>query len=122
VPLTVVDSPYREITRPIIDFVKTVRRASPRDVVTVFIPEYVLGKWWENLLHNQSALRLKGRLLFEPGVMVTSVPWQLESSANKDLARLDQNLVRGPARGPRPTKRRAHAQEPADAETQAPSQ
>jgi hypothetical protein len=46
----------------------------------VFIPEYVVGRWWEQLLHNQSALRLKGRLLFVPGVMVTSVPYQLESS------------------------------------------
>jgi len=43
-------------------------------VVNVYIPEYVVGRWWENLLHNQSSLRLKGRLLFEPGVMVTSVP------------------------------------------------
>jgi amino acid transporter len=101
VSLTVVDSPYREITRPIIDFVKSIRRSSPRDVVTVFIPEYVVGKWWENLLHNQSALRIKSRLLFEPGVMVTSVPWQLASTTNKDLARLDRDLARGPARGPR---------------------
>jgi hypothetical protein len=99
VSLTVVDSPYREITRPIIDFVKSVRRESPRDVVTVFIPEYVVGKWWEHLLHNQSALRLKGRLLFEPGVMVTSVPWQLASSQSKDLSRLDG--VRPTVRGPR---------------------
>jgi hypothetical protein len=99
VPLTVVDSPYREITRPIIDYVKSVRRESPRDVVTVFIPEYVVGKWWENLLHNQSALRLKGRLLFEPGVMVVSVPWQLASSQRKNLTRLDE--ARWPARGPR---------------------
>jgi hypothetical protein len=80
VPLTIVDSPYREITRPILDYVKRIRLASPRDVVTVFIPEYVVGKWWEQLLHNQSALRLKGRLLFQPGVMVTSVPYQLQSS------------------------------------------
>jgi hypothetical protein len=99
VPLTVVDSPYREITRPIIDYVKSIRRDSPRDVVTVFIPEYVVGKWWENLLHNQSALRLKGRLLFEPGVMVVSVPWQLASSQRKNLSRLDGS--RFPARGPR---------------------
>jgi len=102
VPLTVVDSPYREITRPIIDYVKSVRRDAPRDVVTVFIPEYVVGHWWENLLHNQSALRLKGRLLFEPGVMVTSVPWQLASSVGRDLSRYDESLSRGPARGPRP--------------------
>ncbi len=101
VPLTVIESPYREITRPIIDFVKSVRRDSPRDVVSVFIPEYVVGRWWEHLLHNQSALRIKTRLLFEPGVMVTSVPWQLASTDTKDLARLDRGLARGPARGPR---------------------
>ena len=102
IPLTVVDSPYREVTRPIISYVKSLREAKPRDVVTVFIPEYVVGKWWENLLHNQSALRIKGRLLFEPGVMVTSVPWQLHSSTAKDLERIDRDLARVPARGPRP--------------------
>lgn len=81
VPLKVVESPYREITKPVLDYVKRVRTDNPRDVVTVFIPEYVVGRWWEQFLHNQSALRLKGRLLFQPGVMVTSVPWQLASSA-----------------------------------------
>ncbi len=101
VPLTVIESPYREITRPIIDYVKSLRRASPRDVVTVFIPEYVVGKWWEHLLHNQSALRIKGRLLFEPGVMVTSVPWQLASTSTKDLDRLDRSLSHRLPRGPR---------------------
>jgi amino acid transporter len=85
VPLKVLDSPYREITRPIIDYVKSLRRSSPRDVVSIFIPEYVVGHWYEHLLHNQSALRLKGRLLFTPGVMVTSVPWQLESSERAKL-------------------------------------
>jgi len=80
VPLTVIESPFREITKPVLDFVKRLRRESPRDVVAVFVPEYVVGRWWEHLLHNQSALRLKGRLLFTPGVMVTSVPWQLRSS------------------------------------------
>jgi hypothetical protein len=81
VPLTTLDSPYREITRPVVDYVNAIKRTSPRDVVTVFIPEYVVGRWWEHLLHNQSALRLKARLLFTPGVMVASVPWQLRSSA-----------------------------------------
>jgi amino acid transporter len=80
VPLTIIDSPYREITQPLIDFVRELRHSSPRDVVCVFIPEYVVGSWWEHLLHNQSALRLKGRLLFQRGVMVTSVPWHLSSS------------------------------------------
>lgn len=80
VPLKVLHSPYREVTRPIVEYAQAIRRASPRGVVAVYIPEYVVGRWWEQLLHNQSALRLKGRLLFAPGVMVTSVPYQLESS------------------------------------------
>ncbi len=80
IPLTVIDSPYREVTRPVLNYITRLKRDSPRDVVTVFIPEYVVGHWWEQLLHNQSALRLKGRLLYQPGVMVTSVPYQLHSS------------------------------------------
>jgi amino acid transporter len=80
VELVILDSPYREITRPLLRYVRQLTCESPRDVVTVFIPEYVVGRWWEQLLHNQSALRLKARLLFERGVMVTSVPWQLHSS------------------------------------------
>jgi amino acid transporter len=84
VPLKVIASPYREVTNPIIDYVKNLRRESPRDVVTVYIPEYVVGHWWEQILHNQSALRLKGRLLFTPGVMVTSVPFHLASSSKAE--------------------------------------
>jgi amino acid transporter len=104
VPLKVLDSPYREVTRPVIEYVKSLRAQSPRDVVSVIIPEYVVGHWYEHFLHNQSALRLKGRLLFTPGVMVTSVPYQLESSeAAKLRARRRQNwsapgsVRRGPA-------------------------
>jgi hypothetical protein len=81
VPLTVVSSPYREITRPVVEYVRRLRRESPRDVVTVYIPEYVLGHWWEQVLHNQSALRLKARLLLERGVVVASVPYQLQSAS-----------------------------------------
>ncbi|MEE1740535.1 APC family permease [Streptomyces sp. BE147] len=84
VPLKVLDSPYREITRPVVAYVRSIRRAGPRDVVAVFIPEYVVGRWWENALHNQTALWLKSRLLFTPGVMVISVPWQLHSSRHAD--------------------------------------
>ncbi|RIJ76258.1 APC family permease [Nakamurella silvestris] len=79
VPLKVIDSPFREITKPVLDYVRRVRKDAPRDVVAVFLPEYVVGHWWEQILHNQSALRLKGRLLFTPGVMVTSVPWQMSN-------------------------------------------
>ncbi|MFB7459436.1 MULTISPECIES: APC family permease [unclassified Streptomyces] len=104
VPLKVLDSPYREVTRPVIEYVKSLRKESPRDAVSVIIPEYVVGHWYEHLLHNQSALRLKGRLLFTPGVMVTSVPYQLASSeAAKQRARRRQEwsapgaVRRGPA-------------------------
>lgn len=79
VPLKVLDSPYREITRPIVEHVRGLNRSSPRDLVCVYVPEYVVGRWWEHLLHNQSALRLKTRLLFLPGVVVTSVPLLLDS-------------------------------------------
>ncbi len=81
VKLTVLESPYREVTRPILAYIRELHNERPKDIVSVFIPEYVVGHWWEQLLHNQQALRLKGRLLFQPGVMVTSVPWQLDSSA-----------------------------------------
>ncbi|MFZ2509600.1 MAG: APC family permease [Gordonia sp. (in: high G+C Gram-positive bacteria)] len=91
-PLKVIASPYRDVTRPVINYVRRTRRDAPRDVVTVFIPEYVVGHWWEQILHNQSALRLKTRLLFEPGVMVTSVPWQLASSS-RAAERVDADFV-----------------------------
>jgi hypothetical protein len=84
VPLVMLDSPYRELTGPLLDYIRGLRATGPREVITVFIPEYVVGRWWEQLLHNHSALRLKARLLFEPGVMVTSVPWQLHSAPRAD--------------------------------------
>ncbi len=98
VQLRVLESPFREVTRPILDYVRGLRRTSPRDLVIVYIPEYVVGHWWEQLLHNQSALRLKGRLLFTPGVMVTNVPWQLESSgrvAHRSVANAPGAVRRG---------------------------
>ena len=80
VPLKVLFSPYREIIGPVVQYAIEIREHNPRGVVAVYIPEYVVGRWWEQLLHNQTALRLKGRLLFTPGVMVTSVPYQLRGS------------------------------------------
>ena len=82
VELKIINSPYREITTPILDYIRDIHRDSPRDAICVFIPEYLVDHWWEHLLHNQSALRLKARLLFTPGVMVTSVPYHLNSSHN----------------------------------------
>ena len=101
VPLKVLSSPYREITRPIIEYVHSLRTGNPRDVVIVYIPEYVLGRWYEQVLHNQSALRLKARLLFTPGVMVASVPWQLRSSEGAEDDDFDGPVVGSVRRGPR---------------------
>jgi hypothetical protein len=92
VPLKVLNSPYRDVTGPVLEFVKDLRMTSPRDLVAVFIPEYVVGRWWETLLHNQSALRLKARLLFVPGVMVTNVPWQLGSAEQLEARRAEPPL------------------------------
>ena len=96
VPLKVLASPYREVTGPVLDYVKRISKDSPRTVVTVFVPEYVVGHWWEGLLHNQTALRLKTRLLFMPNVMMTSVPWQLDSSAR--VKQLDGQSAPGDVR------------------------
>ncbi|MEV0272677.1 APC family permease [Hamadaea sp. NPDC050747] len=80
VPLTVVESPYRDITGSVLSFIARLHAEYPQDLISIYIPEYVVGHWWEHLLHNQSALRLKARLLYKRGVMVTSVPWQLAST------------------------------------------
>jgi hypothetical protein len=120
VPLKILESPYREVARPIITYVKSIRRSSPRDLIAVYLPEYVVGRWWEQLLHNQTAQRLKSRLQYTPGVVVVSVPWQLASSEGTE-DHLD-DVMGGAYRGmlrhgadpatasPRPTaaQRRAH--------------
>jgi len=99
VTLKVLASPYRSITRPILDYVRSIRTGNPRDLVTVYLPEYVLGRWWEQVLHNHSALRLKARLLFTPGVMVVSVPWQLASSEGAERDWIDMPPIPGSVRG-----------------------
>src|ERR1022692_2454701 len=104
IPLTVIASPYREITRPVMGYVKRLRRESPRDIVTVYIPEYVLGHWWEQVLHNQTALRLKTRLLQQRGVVVASVPYQLSSATRKQAHGLEGSLGPAAPRAPQPAR------------------
>jgi amino acid transporter len=79
VPLEIVHSPYRELSRPILRFIDELDARYENDIITVVVPEFVVGSWWGQLLHNQSALLLKGRLLFRKGTVVTSVPYHLES-------------------------------------------
>lgn len=88
VPLVIVDSPYRDLVGPMLDYVKRLHRASPRDVVVVYVPEYIVGRWWEQLLHNRSAARLRARLLEVPNVVVSAVPWKLESARAQEASAL----------------------------------
>ena len=78
VPLEIVFSPYRELARPVLRFVEELDAQRTNDIVTVVIPEFVVSSWWGQLLHNQSALFLKGRLLFRKNTVVTSVPYHVE--------------------------------------------
>jgi hypothetical protein len=78
VPLETVYSPYRELHKPLTRFIDELDALYDNDVVTVVIPEFVVHHWWEHLLHNQSALFLKARLLFRKGTVVTSVPYHVE--------------------------------------------
>jgi hypothetical protein len=77
-PLEILYSPYRELTRPILQYIRQIEARWDHDIVTVVIPEFVVRRWWEHLLHNQNALILKGRLLFRKNTVVTSVPYQLD--------------------------------------------
>jgi len=78
IPLEIVYSPYRELTRPILRYIDELDARWENDVITVLLPEFVVRHWWGNVLHNQTALLLKGRLLFRKGTVVTSLPYHLE--------------------------------------------
>ncbi len=79
-PLAVLESPYRDFIGPIITYVRAVRRGSQREVVVVYVAEYIVDRWWEKFLHNKTSARLRARLLEIPGVVVTAVPWHLHST------------------------------------------
>ncbi|MDQ1567522.1 MAG: hypothetical protein QOF96_2402 [Actinomycetota bacterium] len=78
-PLDIVYSPYRDLSRTILKFIDEIDVRWDNDIVTVLIPEFVVKRWWEHILHNQTALFLKGRLLFREGVVVTSVPYHVRT-------------------------------------------
>lgn len=78
VELVILDSPYRSITQPLIDYIDKMQNRYPDGVITVVVPEFVPSKWWHHLLHNQTALFIKGILLYKKGVVCTSVPFHLK--------------------------------------------
>ena len=77
VPLTLLSAPYRDIASVILQYVRSRRRAIPTEMLVVYMPQFLVTHWWENLVHNQSGLRLRAALLDVPGVVITIVPWQL---------------------------------------------
>jgi hypothetical protein len=77
VPLVVLESPYRSLMEPFLEYIEQVDAEHPDDFLTVVLPEFVPAKWWHHLFHNQRALLIKGALLFKPNVVVTSVPFHL---------------------------------------------
>jgi len=79
VPLIILSSPYRELTRPLLRYINRIKRLRVDVLVTVVVPEFVPRKWWQHLLHNQSSLLLKGALLFREGVVVANVPYHLKN-------------------------------------------
>ena len=94
VKLVVLQSPYRSMTEPLLDYIDRMEKEHPDDYITVVLPEFVVKHWWHHLLHNQSALTLKAALLFRPRVVTTSVPFHLKHKSTvhvpKKLRRKNQ--------------------------------
>jgi hypothetical protein len=101
VPLDIIDSPFREITDPVLEYLDQLDERWSSDVITVIIPELVVRHWWEQLLHNQTALWLKVRLLFRRGTVVTSIPAHvLERGQIRSPIPPDATGEQTPARSP----------------------
>jgi amino acid transporter len=77
-PLVVLRSPYRSVAGPLLEYLDHLQRQVSDQLVTIILPEFIPARWWQHLLHNQTALLIKGALLFRKGVIVTNVPYHLE--------------------------------------------
>lgn len=83
IQLVIIESPYRSLAGPLLAYIDALQETHPKDTITVVLPEYVPSHWWEHMLHNQTALRLKAALLFHPGVVVTNVPYHVSQAKPK---------------------------------------
>jgi amino acid transporter len=93
IDLVVIQSPYRSVLRPLVDYVENLRRDAPGELVTVVVPEIVPRRWWEHFLHNKTALYIRTAFLFKPNVVVTAVPFHLGHSARlRDRFDYDEQL------------------------------
>jgi amino acid transporter len=79
VPLVVLSSPYRSVLGPLFEYLGRIKARDPHGVITIVIPEFVPRHWWQHVLHNQTALLVKGALLFRQGIVVVDVPFHLKS-------------------------------------------
>lgn len=91
VPLSVIDSPYRDTVESVVSYIRRRRKKSPRDILVVYLPEFVVEHWWQRLLHRRTVRRLKQALLHEPGVMTATVPWAMHEDEVYDEI-FDQRL------------------------------
>jgi amino acid transporter len=82
--LLVIESPYRSLIRPLLAYIDSLHERHPDETLTVILPEYVVSHWWETILHNQTALRLKAALLFRPGIVVMNIPYHLHESSHRE--------------------------------------
>jgi len=108
VPLRIIESPYREFAAPLIEYLTKHREANGSERISVYLPKYVVGHWWEHVFHNHRANRIRKQLMYVRGVMVTLVPWRLESADKVNL--FDRRPLPGDSRrgdGIRPARRRA---------------
>lgn len=93
IELVVVDSPYRSVLRPLVEYVENLRRDAPGELVTVVVPEIVPRRWWEHFLHNKTALYIRTAFLFKPNVVVTAVPFHLGKAVRlRDRFDYDEQL------------------------------
>jgi hypothetical protein len=77
-PLVVLRSPYRSVAGPLLEYLDLLQHQAADHLITIILPEFIPARWWQHLLHNQTALLIKGALLFRRGVIVTNVPYHLE--------------------------------------------
>ena len=91
VPLSVIDSPYRDTVEAVVSYIRRRRKKSPRDILVVYLPEFVVEHWWQRILHRRTVRRLKRALLHEPGVMTATVPWAMHEDEVYDEI-FDQRL------------------------------
>lgn len=91
VPLSVIDSPYRDTVDAVVSYIRRRRKKSPRDILVVYLPEFVVKHWWQRLLHRRTVRLLKRAILHEPGVMTATVPWAMHEDEVYD-ENFDQRL------------------------------